>query len=332
MRRKDLLLLASASLAVVCVAPLRAGAEVRLSGSLDSVVLQANGATMPEIVAALQSTFHVRIELVGSTPRRFTGAYAGPLRRVLARLLDGGDYVISPASDGVKVVILPPNGAKPGLAPGVRVAVDTAEGNGSVQGWSPGQGSPRTAAPAPPTRLAAAAAAPARASGGDDGEGNTIQGWVPTSPPAPPTRLAAAAAAPATAPAGGADEGSEVQGWVPAPAPAAERPNPPPPSQARSVPTAAAAAREPDEGSSVQGWVPTQNPFRAAQAAPAEAKPAPKPDTPAAKGDDPPANLGVQGWSGWSGPLLGGSRASRVPAMGGLGGPMIPPPGLSQDD
>jgi hypothetical protein len=299
-----------------------------LSGSLDSVALEATNATMPEIVAALQSTFGVKISIAGSTSRRFTGAYSGPLRRVLARLLDGGNYVISPVSGGMSIAILVPNAARPGMqrVAGANVAFDAAGGNAGVQGWSPGPSSPAVVAPAsprPPAQLAAAAPASALAAGMD--EGGTAQGWVPA-----PSSLSLPLPAAAQNGSFGvviadADEGSNVQGWVPKPDPLksagatdAKR-DPAFHDAATAAPRAA-----PDEGSSVQGWIPKVNPFTASLAPSADARA----DASAPPPEDPPANAAMQGWSGWSGPLPG----ETVRPARGVGPPMMAPAGPQQDN
>jgi hypothetical protein len=84
----------------------RAAAEVRLAGTPDRVVLQTHDATMPEILAALRSAFDLEVRLKGSTGRTFTGVYSGSVRRVLARLLRGEDYVIGSDRDGMRIVLL----------------------------------------------------------------------------------------------------------------------------------------------------------------------------------------------------------------------------------
>jgi hypothetical protein len=80
-------------------------AEVRLSGTPDHVVLQANDATMPDILAALRSAFDLEVKLKGTTARRFTGVYSGSVRQVLSRLLRSEDYVLRSAADGMSMVL-----------------------------------------------------------------------------------------------------------------------------------------------------------------------------------------------------------------------------------
>src|ERR1700688_668472 len=102
--QKGLIYLIALSLLPVCVASARADAQ--LSGTEDHVILRANDATMAEILSDIRSALNLRVGLTGSTERRFTGAYTGTLRRVLSRLLDGENYVISSAPDGINIVLL----------------------------------------------------------------------------------------------------------------------------------------------------------------------------------------------------------------------------------
>jgi hypothetical protein len=106
MRHKSFLLqLATAVLLAWCLSCGESAAEVHVSGTPDRIVLQASEATMPEILAALRSTFDLQVTLKGGTARQLTGAYSGSLRQVLSRLLKGEDYVLRSTSGGVSVIL-----------------------------------------------------------------------------------------------------------------------------------------------------------------------------------------------------------------------------------
>jgi hypothetical protein len=168
MRRKPFLYPVAMSLILLCCfAPVRAAAEVRLSGTEDNIVLQAENATVPEILTSIQAAFNLKIELRGSTDRQFTGTYRGPVRRVLFRLLEGTDHVIRSAPGEMSIVLLGPSGAvkvgvaRNGASPGVaavpqvsrvslqqgKVTVDEPDQNARLQVPAPA-GNP--AQPAPP--------------------------------------------------------------------------------------------------------------------------------------------------------------------------------------
>jgi hypothetical protein len=95
--------LATAALLAWCVSCGGSVAEVRLSGTLDRVVLTTNDATIADILVALRSAFDVEVNLTGGTARKFTGVYSGSIRRVLSRLLTGNDYVLRSGPDGISI-------------------------------------------------------------------------------------------------------------------------------------------------------------------------------------------------------------------------------------
>jgi hypothetical protein len=106
MRKLFLLQLATAALMAWCLSCGGSAAEVRLSGTQDRLVLQAQDATMPEILGALQSAFDLEVKFKGATERRFTGVYTGSVRQVLSRILAGNDYVLRSGPDGISIRLL----------------------------------------------------------------------------------------------------------------------------------------------------------------------------------------------------------------------------------
>jgi len=228
MRRTRLLQPIALSLVLVCVACARAGAEVQLSGTQDNIVLRANNATLAEILSGLSSTFNLRIEFTGSSARQFSGAYTGPLRRVLSRLLDGEDYVISSVAGGMNIVLLGPKGAGPTL----RLAAGNQEPVNPVQGWSPDANTMAKPAPAVTPKQPAPhgdGGQTVKLAASGDEDNHQVQGWTgspdlfakPLSPAMAASAAPADAAKPQTADAikpqaDTTDGNSGVQGWVPA--------------------------------------------------------------------------------------------------------------------
>ena len=80
-------------------------AEVRVQGNAENMRLEVRDATITEILNALREHFSLRFR---GTPASgaVTASYAGPLRAVLARVLEGYDYVIGPHGSAVEVIIL----------------------------------------------------------------------------------------------------------------------------------------------------------------------------------------------------------------------------------
>ena len=105
------------ALALLLAGATTARAEVHFSGTVDHVVLQAENATMAEVLSGIRSTFNVQVGLTGSTERQFSGTYSGTLRHVFTRLLDGEDYIISPAANGINIVLVSPQAAGRATAP-----------------------------------------------------------------------------------------------------------------------------------------------------------------------------------------------------------------------
>jgi hypothetical protein len=92
--------------------PVRAGTEVL--GQLDAMQLRAEHASTSEVLAALAATFKLTYRLPPNVNRKLNGLYSGSLRSVLARILDGTDYFIKNAQDGIEVIVLRASDASAG--------------------------------------------------------------------------------------------------------------------------------------------------------------------------------------------------------------------------
>jgi len=80
-------------------------AEVRVQGPASNVRAEARDATVAEVLAALTTRFGLRIRgTVGD--RRVSGDFSGSLRRVIADVLEGYDYVIRTQGDGLEVIVM----------------------------------------------------------------------------------------------------------------------------------------------------------------------------------------------------------------------------------
>lgn len=75
--------------------------------------MRAKQASLSEIISAVESAAHIKIDLTGSSLRQFTGIYSGSLRKVLSRLLYATDHVIKPIGDGLSVRIVSAGEARP---------------------------------------------------------------------------------------------------------------------------------------------------------------------------------------------------------------------------
>jgi hypothetical protein len=96
-----------------------ARAATHVEGSPDGLSLRAENASISEVLNALG--VKLRYRPAPDLTRTKTGVYSGTLHEVLARVLDGYDYIITASGDTVQVVVLGASsavGATPGpLAP-----------------------------------------------------------------------------------------------------------------------------------------------------------------------------------------------------------------------
>jgi hypothetical protein len=100
---------ASAALWCLTFGPALAGTEVR--GNPDDFQLRAENASTREILNALSAAFKLTYRLPPNIGRPMTGVYSGTLHQVLARILDGNDYIVKVSNNGTEVVILGTSGA-----------------------------------------------------------------------------------------------------------------------------------------------------------------------------------------------------------------------------
>jgi cellulose biosynthesis protein BcsQ len=86
-----------------------ARAEVRMEGSPEALRIEAVDATLVDVLNALKAKFNLRYRANDALEGRITGSFRGSLQRVVARLLEGYDYVIAISPDGIDALILPQN-------------------------------------------------------------------------------------------------------------------------------------------------------------------------------------------------------------------------------
>jgi hypothetical protein len=80
-------------------------AEIRVQGNAGDVRLEAHDATVAEILAALGERFALRYR--GTTGGEgLTATFEGPLRRGVARVLSGYNYIIASRGEGLDVIVL----------------------------------------------------------------------------------------------------------------------------------------------------------------------------------------------------------------------------------
>jgi len=233
MRLRTKVWMLAASLLLVCAFPALGAAEVRFTGNVDQIVVVAKNATISEILSDIESALEYKITLRGSTDRRFTGTYSGSVRRVLTRLLDGADYVVSSDRDQISIFLVGTDG---------RASTRNGPASG-LQGWI-GQPSELPVRAQPPVGTSLSAVA-----NPEPANGSHVQGWagqpseLPARPGSPAGTSLTAVASPEPA------NSSGDQGWTGQPSEL--------PARARSTVGTSLTAMvnpEPANRSDVQGW------------------------------------------------------------------------------
>ena len=85
---------AAALSVALATAPTSVLAEARVLGSQAAVTIEAQDSSIEEILTALSNKLGIRYRSTASLERRLSGAYVGPLPRVLKRVLDGYNFVV----------------------------------------------------------------------------------------------------------------------------------------------------------------------------------------------------------------------------------------------
>ena len=139
------------AIALACFMPLNiARAEVHVSGSKDAMTVQTKDASLGDVIAAVNAALHVTVRIAPAAAIPVTGTYTGSLRRVLARMLAGHDFILESSGDKMTILLTTQAGRSsihgPAAAARANVAADEEPNTSGVQGWvggfsakSPGQ-------------------------------------------------------------------------------------------------------------------------------------------------------------------------------------------------
>ena len=93
-------------LAILLLLPaLPVRAEVSVTGARDEVRVDVDNAAVEDVMDALGASFALRYRSAAPLGRRITGTHRGMLERVVARVLDGYDFVIRTGPDGIEVTV-----------------------------------------------------------------------------------------------------------------------------------------------------------------------------------------------------------------------------------
>jgi hypothetical protein len=83
-----------------------AAAQIKVDGPAEAVRIDVSDAPLRDVLGALQGRFGLRYRSNDGLDTVRTLTLQGPLRRVVARLLEGYDFVIAVTPGGIDVLIL----------------------------------------------------------------------------------------------------------------------------------------------------------------------------------------------------------------------------------
>ncbi len=83
-----------------------ARADVSVEGDIRAVRLKVSHAPVREVLSALETAFNVRYRSSVSLDGGIHGTYTGRLDRVIARVLEGYNYVLKHEKDAIEIVVV----------------------------------------------------------------------------------------------------------------------------------------------------------------------------------------------------------------------------------
>lgn len=98
--------LVAAAFSLTCSLASPASADIRIDGNLHALRLSTNGDSLADVLSRFDTLFAVKFR--SSVPLRaeVRGTYSGSLSQVVARLLDGYNYVIKSDRDLTEILVL----------------------------------------------------------------------------------------------------------------------------------------------------------------------------------------------------------------------------------
>ena len=91
------------SLACGVIAP--ANADIRVDGDLKALQLRASGDSLADVLARFDTLFAVKVRSAVPLTVGINGSYSGSLSQVVARLLDGYNYVIKTDRELTEILV-----------------------------------------------------------------------------------------------------------------------------------------------------------------------------------------------------------------------------------
>ncbi len=90
---------------------------MRVQGNINAVIIEIRDAPMAEVLSALAAAFKLRYRTTATLDGPVSGTYRGSPQQVLARLLDGYNYVVKKEAGPLEVLVLGRRGDRAIAAP-----------------------------------------------------------------------------------------------------------------------------------------------------------------------------------------------------------------------
>jgi hypothetical protein len=91
--------------ALACCLGTSVSAEVRVAGDVNALQVSASGDTLSEVLSAFGTLFPVKYRTALPLTGEINGAYSGSFSQVIARLLDGYNYVIKKDQGLAEIIV-----------------------------------------------------------------------------------------------------------------------------------------------------------------------------------------------------------------------------------
>ena len=85
--------------------PICVRAEIKVRGTPQAVVVEAQNASVEEVLIALTDTFKVRFRSAANLNKRLTGTYQGTLRQAVSRILKGYHFAARSGPAGLEITL-----------------------------------------------------------------------------------------------------------------------------------------------------------------------------------------------------------------------------------
>jgi hypothetical protein len=268
---------------VVCLAaaPGVALASAQVSGTAQSVSVDAQNSSVKEVLSALGRNFHLQLQTSANLDKPISGTYHGSLQRIVARLLEGYNFVIQTNQNGLQVTVLGTQGRS---STAVAAVARPSRGPASPSRQTAAGGAPAVhPSPAPaPQMTAQAKAAPKSA---PKSKSVSSEASASKSPPPPFVFKVAEGPAPMPTPAPATTKGpmpGPATSQMPMPKPSSAMPSVSPPTA-----TSSGVLPVPTTSKPFPGFGGPQNPSVANGSSPKVAPPMPTPNGSSPTGASP---------------------------------------------